>query len=384
MMKQIGILLPRSGVYPTMTFDLVEGFKSAMSISGAANYELKTAGIGQGGNNKEIYTACEQLILNGASVIVGYVNPSTAAALEPLMKASNTLMISLDAGYHLQSTTQQPQNTFTISLHGALAARITPYIAAKCGIGKFAFTCSFYDAGYRIPFGLFNGSDENNCRIVFNHTTKLKKNEFTIEPLTAYIANNKDTAIFSATCGDMTKDLFEAAANNTTYNDVPWFASTFTAEESWLSQISFPNTNISVIAPWGRHLSNAENVIFSGKMTEKNRVPNFFSLLGWEAGQIVAEALKHSDIAAQIAALKTGTFSTPRGTLRFDPHTLEAIMPLYEGTIVRNEDNGTCRLAIADAIPEDIVRLNYDKLRTESALLENGNTSWFNSYGCLD
>lgn len=383
-MTQIGILLPRSGVYPTMTFDMVDGFKSALNTSGAENYELKTAGIGHGGNNKEIYTACEQLIMNGASIIVGYINPSTAAVLEPMMKASNTLMISLDAGYHLQSPTQQLQNTFTLSLQGALAARITPYIAAKRGIGKFAFTCSFYDAGYRIPFGLFNGSDDNNCQIVFNHTTKLKKNEFTIEPLTSYIANNKGTAIFSATCGDMTKDLFEAAANNTAFTDVPWFASSFTAEESWLSQIPFPNTNISAIVPWSRNLNNQENNVFATKMTEKNRVPNVFSLLGWEAGQIVAEALKHSDISAQIAALKASTFSTPRGTLSFDPKTLEAIMPLYEGTIVRNEDNGTCRLTLADAIPDDIVRMNYYKLRTESALLEDGNTSWFNSYGCLD
>jgi branched-chain amino acid transport system substrate-binding protein len=383
-MKQIGILLPRSGVFPTMTFDIVDGFKSALHALGTNSYELKTAGVGHGGNTKEIYTACEQLILNGASVIVGYINPSTAAALEPLMIASRTLMISLDAGYHLQSSTHKPQNTFTISLLGTLAARITPSIAAKRGIGKFAFTCSFYDAGYRIPFGLFNGSDDNNCEIVFNHTTKLKKNEFTIDTLTSYIANNRDTAIFSATCGDMTKDLFEAAANDMAFADVSWFASSFTAEESWLSQIPFPNTNVSVIVPWGRHLNNPENTIFSARMAEKNRVPNVFSLLGWEAGHIVAEAIKHSDTSEQIAALKASTFSTPRGTLRFDPHTLDAIMPLYEGTIVRNEDNETCRLAIGDAIPDEIVRMNYDKLRTESALLDNGNTSWFNSYGCLD
>lgn len=383
-MKQIGILLPRSGVFPTMTFDMVDGFKSALNVSGAENYVLKTAGIGHGGNNKEIYTAVEQLILNGASIIVGYINPSTASVLEPLMKASNTLMISLDAGYHLQSPKQQLHNTFTVSLHGALAARITPFIAAKRGTGKFAFTCSFYDAGYRIPFGLFNGSDENNCQIVFNHTTKLKSSEFTIEPLTSFIADNKDTAIFSATCADMTKDLFEAAAVSSAFTNVPWFASSFTAEETWLSQVTFPNNNISAIVSWGRQLINPENETFATQMTDKNRTPNVFSLLGWEAGLIVSEALKHPNVSAQITALKTSSFSTPRGTLHFDPNTLEAITPLYQGTIVRNEDNGTCRLAMGEAIPDKIVRMNYDKLRTESALLENGNTSWFNCYGCLD
>ncbi len=383
-MKQIGILLPRSGVFPTMTFDLVDGFKSALNESGANNYELKTAGIGHGGNNKEIYTAVEQLILNGASIIVGYINPSTVTTLEPLMKASNTLMISLDAGYHLPPSGQTPQNTFTVSLHGTLAARITPLIAAKRGAKKFAFTCSFYDAGYRIPFGLFNGSDENNCQIVFNHTTKLKSSEFTIEPLTSFITNNKDTAIFSATCADMTKDLFEAAAVSSAFIDVPWFASSFTAEETWLSRMTFPNATISVIVPWGRQLNNPENDIFATKMTEKGRTPNLFSLLGWEAGLIVAEAVKHANLSAQITAIKTSSFSTPRGTLHFDPNTLEAITPLYQGTIVRNEDNGTCRLAIEEEIPENIVKMNYNKLRTESALLENGNTSWFNCYGCLD
>ncbi len=383
-MKQIGILLPRSGVFPTMTFDLVDGFKNALNESGANNYELKTAGIGHGGNNKEIYTAVEQLILNGASIIVGYFNPSTVTILEPLMKASNTLMISLDAGYHLPPSVQQPQNTFTVSLHGTLAARITPLIAAKRGAEKFAFTCSFYDAGYRIPFGLFNGLDENNCQIVFNHTTKLKSSEFTIEPLISFITNNTDTAIFSATCADMTKDLFEAAAVSSAFTDVPWFASSFTAEETWLSQMTFPNATISAIVPWGRQLNNPENDTFATKMTEKNRTPNLFSLLGWEAGLIVAEALKHANVSAQIAALKTSSFSTPRGTLHFDPNTLEAITPLYQGTIVRNEDNGTCRLAIGEAIPENIIKMNYSKLRTESALLENGNTSWFNCYGCLD
>jgi len=383
-MKQIGILLPRSGVFPTMTFDLVEGFKNSLNASGANNYELKTAGIGHGGNNKEIYTAVEQLILNGASIIVGYINPSTVTILEPLMKASNTLMISLDAGYHIASPTQPLQNTFTISLQGTLAARLTPYIAAKRGTEKFAFTCSFYDAGYRIPFGLCKGSDDNNCHVVFNHTTKLKRTEFTIEPLTTYITNNKDTSIFSATCADMTKDLFEAAANSSAFTDVPWFASSFTAEETWLSQMPFPNNTVSAIVPWGRHLNTPENEIFTTKMTETNRAPNVFSVLGWEAGLIVAEALKHANVSAQIAALKTSSFSTPRGTLHFDPNTLEAITPLYQGTIVRNEDNGTCRLAIGEAIPENIVKMNYNKLRTESALLENGNTSWFNCYGCLD
>lgn len=384
-MNQIGFLLPRSGVYPTITFDILDSFKSALNAMNADGYEIRSAGIGHGANNKEIYTACEQLILNGASIIVGYVNPSTAAILEPLMVASNTLMVALDSGYHLPSPSTLPKNTFTLSLHGALAARIIPLIASqKSGPLKFAFTCTFYDAGYRIPFGLFKGIEECGCQVIFNHTTKLKKAEFNIEPLTSFLAANKDTVIFSATCGDMTKDLFEAAAQSAEYADHPWYCSSFSAEESWLSQVQFPKNKISTIVPWGRHLNNAENATFKAKVAEKDRTPNVFSLLGWEAGLIVAEALKYKSVAQQINTLKTLTLLTPRGEICFDPHTLQAITPLYEGTVTRNEEDGMCVLDIGNKIPMDVVRNNYEKLRAESEILESGNTSWFNSYGCLD
>ena len=140
---KIALLMPRSVIYPSMSFDIMDGFKSALKKIGIDDkHEIVTAGIGVGGNNKEIYECCEQLLLNGTDIIIAYVNPLTAEFVQPIFESAGKLLIVLDSGYQFQTTDKKLSNVYFISLEGTLCTRAIVNKAIEEGQNKFAFTAS--------------------------------------------------------------------------------------------------------------------------------------------------------------------------------------------------------------------------------------------------
>jgi len=383
-MTQIGLLVPRSAIYSTINFDLVDGLKCSLGNMGISDITIKTAGIGVGGNDKEIYTACEQLLFDGAEIIVGYINPVTAVMIQPLVVNAGALLVIVSAGYHIPSGDFKPVNTYTVSLQGTLGCRVLPAIAAAMGDTSIAFTCSFYDAGYRAPMAVYNGIVDAGSSILFNHATQLKKKDFTIVPLTQFLAANPGTAVIAACCGDMTADLFEAIKTEPEYRKHNMYGTPFVAEEVWLAKIPYPGIDVTAVVPWATCLETEVNAIFIETLKKKNRTANVFSLLSWEAGMLIAKALEADSITDRIALLEGYTYTGPRGTVTIDKETHETNAPLYKTTIVVNDANGMCKLDSATEVAAGMVGDNRSKLAQEIAAFDGTGTSWYNAYGCLD
>lgn len=383
-MTQIGLLTPRSAVFPTINFDLVEGLKASLANAGLSDFEIKTAGIGLGTSDKDIYSAAEKMLFDGASIVAGYINPSTAQMLESLFVNAGAILIVLTPGYHIPPPGYKPQNTFTLSLDSTLACRILPFVASKNGDTEFAFTCSFFDAGFRAPFGFFNGVNDAGCQIKFNHGTQLKRQDFTIEPLTNYLKENAGTAVMAACCGDMTQDLFGAMEAEPEYARHHIYAAPFVAEESWLSKCPYPSNDVTALVAWGSMLDNEANRKFTEAMKNRNRTANLFSLLSWEAGMMVAKAMEAGNTTDRIKLLENYRFTGPRGEITIDATTHESHATLYEAIISENASNGMCILNIKDPIDSAMVDNSRVKFREEIENLEGPSTSWYNAYGCLD
>ncbi len=381
MSKTAGLLLPRSVVFSSIGFDIAGGFRGGLQEAGIGDVTLKTESIGLGADDKQIYAACEKLVMEGVTIVAGYVNPTTAEKLEPLFAGGNAVFISLDAGYHFPTSMKKLLHVFYVSLQGALCIRTLTKTATDKGTKKIAFTCSFYDSGYRGPMAFNWGLDEGGGSITYNLITPLKRADLTLAPLATHLNSNDVDGVFAGFCGDMLQDFFkEAAAGNVLANHTV-LGSSFVGEEQWLAQSPYPGVDVQVCVPWARSLDNEANVRFTNALKKINKTPNVFSLLGWEAGIVAAKGFEAGDTTNAITALEGFRFESPRGQVTLDATTHQSNAPVYEAIVQRGED-GMCVLHVTGVSP--ITDEQRVKLEEEINGATGTMTSWFNAYGCLD
>ncbi|MDR3679436.1 MAG: ABC transporter substrate-binding protein [Flavipsychrobacter sp.] len=382
MILTAGVLLPKSVIYPTINFDIVAGLKAGLAQQGINEVNIKTENIGTAGDDKQIYAACEKMLMDGATLVAGYVNSSTAEKLSPLFKNGNAIFLCLDAGYHFPTSLKKPENVFYISLLGAVCCRVITKVATNYDVKKLAYTCSFYDSGYRSAYPFFNCLQEEGGTITFNHVTQLKRSDFTLEPLRNNLNEGDTKGVFAAFCGDMLQDLFNTAAQTGIFENTAIYGSSFVGEEDWLEQSPYPGNDIKVCVPWGRGLENPENEVFKNQLSLQKRKANIFSLLGWEAGTVMAAAFKAGDTDAALHALEGLTYQSPRGAVYLNPDTHQCYAPVYEGVVQKDETTGNCVLTITkESAWTEEQRQKYDQ---DLGNLPAHFTSWKNAYACLE
>ena len=379
---KLGLLLPTSVIYPTINFDLINGLRAGLANSGIADAEIRTESIGVGGRDKEIYSQCEKMLMDGVSIIAGYINPMTAEKLNGLFINANAILLSLDAGYHYPSSLNKLSNVFYISLQGALCCRMITKVAIDDGAKKMAYTGSFYEAGYRSAYAFSQTLNDVSGTITLNHITQLKRADFTLEPLHQHLNSEDTDAVFASYCGDMLQDFYNGAAAGDVLKKHPVYAAPFAAEQHWLEKCTYPGNDIKVCVPWAKELDNEENIKFVGALTQKKQNANVFSLLGWEAGTVIASIANVDDIDTAMTQLEQAVFQTPCGEAKIDAVTHLWQAPVYNALVQRNNATGMCILRVTGI--SDQTAEQRQKLENDIRSVNGPFTSWLNSYACLE
>lgn len=372
---KIALLLPRSVIYPSLSFDIVDGLNSSFKNLGLeGQHQIVSAGIGVAAKDEDIYAHTEKLLLEGADIVIGYINPGSAQFIHPLFEASGKKLIVLDSGYHFPNFQGKLSNAYFISLQGGLCARVIAHKAIEEGYKDFAFTCSFFDAGYRPSYIYATTVEEKGGQIVFNHVTPLQRADFTLDPLVKYLESNKQTAVLASFCGDMAEDFFkESAALNIASNAI--YGTGFTAEEQWLGKIAYPGNDWSVAVAWSKTLKTPENQEFVKTMDGiKEGKANLFSLLAWEAAQFIASGNDSLDGIS---------INSPRGTVFMNSENRYTEAAVYYASIAKDENNGNC--VLKDVETASYTENEREELKKNIASLYNINiNSWQNAYACLE
>jgi len=384
MIKKTGLLLPRSVLYPSINFDLLEGMRTGLESNDQNDITIVTDNIGIGTNEQYIYNSCERMLMDGCSVVAGYVNPATALKLQPLFEAANAVFICIDSGY--QFMLPDPQvlpNIVYVSLQGTLCCRATATLATSAGFNSFAFTTSFLDAGYRPSYSYSRALSDEGAKIVFNHVSTLKRKDFTIEPLTTFLTNEPQHAVIAAYCGDMLQDFCEHAAQSEHFSS-PLFASPFMLEETWLEKSAYPGTDLHGTVTWARDLDNPVNTAFKKSMETKGREPNIFTVLGYETSQLLAELYRNGKAGrAAVDSLKGWSYESPRGTVSIDATTNQSLPPLYYVKGVHDVLTGKCKLQLSGTTVSNTTE-QWDLLQQDIHALTGSTTNWTNTYPCIE
>jgi len=383
-MQTIGILLPRSTYYETISFDLYEGLRSGLKNLGRTDIKIVSENIGFGADKQQCYRSAERLLLEeNADLVIAYIGHRTAQLLRPLFLAANKMLIVLDAGANLPHEWSACPNIFYHSLHNALGAWHIAKDAVANGHKNAGMVTGYYDGGYLHTYSVSKSFEMAGGTICFNHATGYKDIDFTMEPLKLHLEQYPDSALLSLFSGDFVQWYFEGIKKLFENKNIPIYLPPFAFEETMLSQAVYPSNNIKGIAAWSKNINSEANLNFIGKITETGRTPNLFSLLSWESATIALKVLELAEIhkknTSKIATdLQLFEFESPRGTIYFDSKTNTSISPFYNATIVPSKD-GMCEVLLegkAKGVFENFVNLtNQD--------LNNSTSAWYNSYACI-
>lgn len=379
-MNKIGLLLPRSVIYPSISFDIVNGLKAGFDDMAVNNIEIKTINIGVGGNYDQIYAHCEQLIFEECKVVVAYINPLAVKKLTQLFRTAGCILIVLDPGYHYASPTI-PENIFYLSLQSLLCCRFTADLAVKKGYDKIAYTASFFDAGFSGNYAFDRGIQEAGGSIALHHVTDLSRKNFTLDPVISFIKENPQTGIVASFCGDMMLDFCNALSREPILQQAAVFVSPFAAEEDWLDQIVYCGTDMQTCIAWSRDLENEANDSFKNAMQQKKKAVNVFALLGWEAALFIKQVFAVEDAVNINELLENFVYNSPRGTVRVDALTHHTNAPVYKSIIAKGS-NGFCGLTIEEKI-DDLGAIRENMLN-DHKILNGAGSYWYNAYPCLE
>jgi branched-chain amino acid transport system substrate-binding protein len=374
MPAKIGVLLPRSVEYPSMSFDLLDGLRLCLKQSGQDDFQFFTENIGFG-ENPEVTNACaEKLVMqHDVDMIVAYATSLNAESLYSFAETTNKPFLFLDAGMELF---EAPPHRLCrhLTLQGLMACQVLGDFAGTGG-GNVISAASFFDGGYRSSWVFQNAIVKNGGSIVGHFVSQFREDDFTIAPLLEQIKQSGAEAV-TAAFSSYFDGLFMKALGQTdlSLRNIPFYCAPFMADEQLLPAIPFPGGDFQTVVPWSLNIENDANKFFVETIKkEKNKTADIFHLLGWEAGITVKQILSDG-----IASVDDWSFESPRGKVCFHPDTHNAYAPLYEGKIEKGEQ-GECRLVIdkmRNVTAEEHRLLHFAKP-------EGSYSRWKNNYFCI-
>jgi hypothetical protein len=329
--------------------DFIDGIKTALQHHQLnQNVQLISESISFGGQEKEVYEKAEKLlVLEGADMLVAFVDLRILEILKPLLYASGKLVLAVNPGANYPENWVPQSNIVNLTLQHGFLCWLTGKLAAKLNKTHAAMATTFYDCGYLHTAAMVKGFVKEGGNITHNYVNNQRYDDaFDIKPLNDYLSSDKQTNSLLCVFDSFPASLFYSRLN--TYDgagSLHLFVSPMMLEEKAIEKITggftFP---INGYLPWHSAAENNANKEFMDSYGQQaKRVATVFSLLGWETGLILQQVFLHSnehysdgaEIAGKLAA---GKINSPRGEMKLDPETNYFITPVYKCSVPKNSD----------------------------------------------
>jgi branched-chain amino acid transport system substrate-binding protein len=339
-MLRVGVLMPRSTLYPAIGLDILNGLKTSLQYLGIKDaISFFTENIGFGTNEAEVYAKTEKLILQeDAAVVIACVDARMTELLQPLFTASNKILVVVNFGANLPDSWQTAPTTVIHSLNFAMHTRLTGILAAQQEHKKTINAISYYDGGYTSCYCMLNANQQSGGEPVFNHVTSFKEALFTLAPLEEFVQANTDVkSMLCLFAGDLATLFYRQIAALQQQFDLQLYVSPMMMDESLRDTLGaeFTIQQVKGYIPWLSSFSNEYNQVFCDTYTKTNgKAANLFSLLGWDTGLLLQPILQQQQSgmgnAAQIVQTLIGqSYNSPRGWLKIDPANHYTYGPAY-------------------------------------------------------
>ena len=381
---KIGVLYPRSKAHPEMMVDFMDGIKTSIEHHQLnKQVQLISESIGFGGQEKEVYEKAEKLLmLEGADILVAFIDQRILEILKPLFYASGKLVLAVNPGANYPQNWVPQPNILNLTLQHGFLCWLTGREAAQTNKTNAAMATTFYDCGYLHTAAMVKSFVKEGGKITYNFVNNQRYDDaFDINPLTDYLTTDKETNSLLCVYDSLPASLFYSRLNK--YDEagsLHLFVSPMMLEQTALEKMTDGfNFSINGYLPWHSSLENNANRDFMKSYQQQTkRTATVFSLLGWETGLIVQQIFLHSnenysdgaEIAGKLAEEK---IKSPRGVMKLDPETNYFIAPVCKCSIPQNSD----KLSIEFIETTENDWAGFVEIPTEGI-----SSGWANTYLC--
>jgi branched-chain amino acid transport system substrate-binding protein len=275
-MATIGLLLPHSTLYPTLSFDLLDGVKAGLADASITNLTWVVESIGFGTDADEIRGKAQKLLMqDGVDLVVCMMSRRMAEQIAPVFTAANRLLLVLDVLGDFFSSQSTAPTVFYHSLQSCLYSRLAARKAVESGATRVIQAMSFYDAGYLQGYAVAQGVDTSGGQIVQYAVSSHIPAQVTLQNLQEGLASAQ--AVVAQYVGDMAGQFYQLYA--TLSNQLPLWAGPMLLEEQMLANVPFGPEYVRGYVAWSEHLETGNNETFKASMRQRGRKSNLFSML---------------------------------------------------------------------------------------------------------
>lgn len=374
----IGVLLPRSNLYPALGANFLAGLRLALAgddrpAGRAIDLVVEDYGFGQIMAEEQ----CKKLLhWHGVALITGLISVNLAAILQPILEPQQKLFLAANIGENIPRGDEYHQLFFHHTL-GLWQANWAFGRWAAANLGQAAIVSqSHYDGGYDLPYAFRQGFEQAGGsfqRIFISHIPPDRGN---FAPLLAEIAERRPAFVFGSYCGPTAVQFVRAYHAAGLAAHTPLLGSAMLADASLLDELGEAAVGIRTARAWPDQLSGPFAAAYAA---QQQGPPDGFALLGYESGLILAQAIRAAGDAADRpaalhAAMSAAAVEGPRGRLSFDPQsqsTQPAAIFLRE---VRRLGDALTHQPIAELAPPELDHPDFAAIRSG---LRSG---WLNTY----
>lgn len=321
MEAKIGILLPRSDMFPTLAMDFLNGLKLAFKTSGGDLFipKLLIESVGNA-TGKHLLQVAEKMILQeNVTLVISFCSIFNLKELADIFNAYKKPLIHVDLGGNVL----KEEHTNPYVIHHTLNLWQSAYFSGVYAANTFgkdaALAISFYDGGYHLAESFVRGFTENGGNIVYTYVGPMDYKSESFESMVNGLQDANPDFIFLLFSYREGNKIFDVISKSPLKGKVPLLATTAMTGEMNSSE----NINIENVFSISSWVFDEETPTMKRFQTDYsalyNDAPNVISLLGYEVGLTVVSCFgESSDLPAKIGEFaKSLVFETPRGELTF-------------------------------------------------------------------
>lgn len=377
----IGVLLPRSSIYPLFGQSLLAGLQLYIEQAGgriagrSARLVVEEMGVGL----RQAEMKSRQLLEFGnVDLVVGPLNPGLAPHLQDLLRTNKKILVATNVGANLPRRNEFSPYIFYNTLGYWQSSWLMGHWAAGNLGRRGLMAVSTYDSGYDTPYAFRYGFLAGGGQRIDTHRETLAADDDRFEGLIDQIRRTEPDFVYGLYHGEPAAAL-QNAYGRSRVSHVPLLGPSLMANPIPFSVGGPTAGNIKTAFSWSRDLNYPANQSFAETYAAKTgRQPDALAVLGYETGQLIGQAVETNDgdtgdpMALRSALLATELESL-RGNLVIDPVTQTFQPPIYLQDTKR-QSNGHVKEPVEPLKPSPRVKNYVD------AVSQSLRTGWMNAY----
>lgn len=378
----VGLLVPRSSLYPNLGNNIAAGLKLCMDeVDLNNNYNPDKLQIVEIGPRpiEAIENVKSLIAKNKVDIIVGIINPSIAVELHEILEKNRTFLILIESGANITRFNEYSPYIFHNNL-GYWKSSLAAGDWAVRNIGKKVFIASsFYESGYDALYAFNLGVEKAGGKIIQTYISHIPPNRMEMNYLLNAIENAKPDFVFASYSGKEAVEFAKAFSTSFSVNRIPLVGSSVLAENLNQDNHSSLLPGMISCSSWSSNLNSSKNKSFKKafiKMT--SREADSFAVLGYDTGRLIIEAAKAAgsklkNVIKVRNALRNARINSPRGILYMDSiiHTIQSPVYLQEIRVNTNSFNNFVK---------DELKPIAENFHPLTALRKETRTGWLNAY----